>query len=75
MPSYSFRCRCCGDTFDVHRPMAESSNPATCPSGHDDTVKLLTTFGTVSRGGGGTPQPAAAPRPSGGGCCGGGCCA
>ncbi|NEW40374.1 zinc ribbon domain-containing protein [Nocardia cyriacigeorgica] len=71
MPSYSFRCRSCGDTFEVNRPMAEASAPAACPSGHDDTVKLLTTFGTVGRAA--TPAPAAAPRPSGG-CCGGGCC-
>ncbi|WP_062984186.1 FmdB family zinc ribbon protein [Nocardia anaemiae] len=71
MPSYSFRCRSCGDTFEVNRPMAEASNPAACPNGHDDTVKLLTTFATVSRG---AAAPAPAPRPAGGGCCGGGCC-
>ncbi|WP_433629546.1 FmdB family zinc ribbon protein [Nocardia sp. CA-120079] len=74
MPSYSFRCRSCGDTFEVNRPMAEASNPAACPNGHDDTVKLLTTFATVSRGGGGAASPAPAPRLAGGGCCGGGCC-
>ncbi|MFC9893993.1 FmdB family zinc ribbon protein [Nocardia sp. NPDC127579] len=71
MPSYNFRCRTCEDTFEVTRPMAESSNPASCPSGHADTVKLLTTFGTVSRG---AVAPAPAPRPAGGGCCGGGGC-
>ncbi|MEV0765551.1 zinc ribbon domain-containing protein [Nocardia sp. NPDC050435] len=73
MPSYNFRCRTCGDTFEVTRPMAEASNPAGCPSGHDDTVKLLTTFGTVSRGGA-VPAAAPAPRATGGGCCGGGGC-
>ncbi|WP_040738383.1 FmdB family zinc ribbon protein [Nocardia tenerifensis] len=73
MPSYSYRCRSCGDTFEVNRPMAESSNPASCPSGHADTVKLLTTFATVSRGS--APQASSPPaRPAGGGCCGGGCC-
>ncbi|MGW4246411.1 FmdB family zinc ribbon protein [Nocardia sp. NPDC004722] len=72
MPSYSYRCRECGDTFEMNRPMAESSAPAACPVGHDDTVKLLTTFGTVGRAG---SSPVAAPAaPSGGGCCGGGCC-
>ncbi|MFF3222781.1 zinc ribbon domain-containing protein [Nocardia suismassiliense] len=71
MPSYSYRCRSCGDTFEVNRPMAESSNPASCPAGHADTVKLLTTFATVSRGG--TAASQAAPQ-GGGGCCGGGCC-
>lgn len=52
--------------------MAEASAPATCPGGHDDTVKLLTTFGTVSRGGA-APVSMPAP-PAGGGCCGGGGC-
>ncbi|MFE7516251.1 zinc ribbon domain-containing protein, partial [Streptomyces sp. NPDC057540] len=41
MPRYEYRCRTCGDTFELSRPMAESSAPAACPSGHDDTVKLL----------------------------------
>jgi putative FmdB family regulatory protein len=68
MPRYEFRCRACGDTFEVNRPMAESSSPATCPSGHDDTVKLLSTVAVGGRAG----APAAS-RPTGG-CCGGGCC-
>ncbi|MGW4550694.1 FmdB family zinc ribbon protein [Streptomyces violaceorubidus] len=71
MPRYEYRCRSCGDTFELNRPMAESSAPAACPAGHDDTVKLLS---TVAVGG-----SASAPAPSsggggGGGCCGGGCC-
>ncbi|WP_460304789.1 FmdB family zinc ribbon protein [Actinocorallia aurea] len=71
MPRYDYRCRSCGDTFEISRPMAQASDPAACPQGHDDTVKLLS---TVAMTGG-----AAAPvqRPSGGGgggCCGGGCC-
>lgn len=69
MPRYEYRCRTCGDTFELNRPMAESSDPAACPAGHDDTVKLLS---AVAVGG-----SAAAPAPSGGGgggCCGGGCC-
>ena len=45
MPRYEFRCRACGDTFLLTRPMSESGDPATCPQGHDDTVKLLTTVG------------------------------
>ncbi|MEU3099829.1 zinc ribbon domain-containing protein [Streptomyces sp. NPDC006967] len=64
MPRYEYRCRTCGATFELSRPMAESSAPAACPGGHDDTVKLLSTVAV-----GGT-----APAPStGGGCCGGGC--
>jgi putative FmdB family regulatory protein len=65
MPRYEYRCRSCGTTFELNRPMAESAAPAACPDGHDDTVKLLS---TVAVGG-----SAAAPVPSGGGG-GGGCC-
>ncbi|GAA3500285.1 zinc ribbon domain-containing protein [Streptomyces prasinosporus] len=71
MPRYEYRCRTCGDTFELSRPMAESSAPATCPAGHDDTVKLLSTVAVA-----GTGSAPAAPRAGGGGggCCGGGCC-
>ncbi|WP_078912401.1 FmdB family zinc ribbon protein [Streptomyces sp. NRRL S-646] len=69
MPRYEYRCRSCGDTFELSRPMAQSSDPATCPAGHDDTVKLLSTVAV----GGTASAPAAAPK-AGGGCCGGGCC-
>ncbi|WP_084467312.1 FmdB family zinc ribbon protein [Actinokineospora inagensis] len=67
MPTYEFRCRACGTTFDVNRPMSAAADPAQCPSGHDDTVKLLTMAGLAGRAGAPTP-------PAGGGCCGGGCC-
>ena len=30
MPRYEYRCRSCGDTFELSRPMAESSAPAAC---------------------------------------------
>ncbi|MZF83906.1 zinc ribbon domain-containing protein [Streptomyces sp. SID5643] len=72
MPRYEYRCRTCGDTFELSRPMAASSDPAACPSGHEDTVKLLSTVAV----GGSASAPAAAPRAGGGGggCCGGGCC-
>ncbi|WP_041820010.1 FmdB family zinc ribbon protein [Streptomyces davaonensis] len=69
MPRYDYRCRTCGDTFEVSRPMAQSSDPASCPSGHEDTVKLLSTVAV----GGTAAAPARAPQ-AGGGCCGGGCC-
>ncbi|POM27736.1 Zinc ribbon domain protein [Actinomadura rubteroloni] len=68
MPRYDFRCRSCGATFEVSRPMTEASDPAPCPDGHDDTVKLLSTVAVT----GGAAAPA--PRGGGGGCCGGGCC-
>ncbi|WP_316782585.1 FmdB family zinc ribbon protein [Streptomyces sasae] len=68
MPRYEYRCRPCGNTFELSRPMAESSAPAACPEGHEDTVKLLSTVSVA-----GTAS-AAAPSTGGGGCCGGGCC-
>jgi putative FmdB family regulatory protein len=69
MPRYEFRCRACGDTFEVNRPMSEATAPSPCPSGHADTVKLLSTVALTGRGtGGGAPA-----APSAGGCCGGSC--
>ncbi|MFE9192625.1 zinc ribbon domain-containing protein [Micromonospora sp. NPDC007208] len=69
MPRYEFRCRACGDTFEVNRSMAAAGEPASCPQGHADTVKLLSAVAVTGRGGaaGGAPAPAA------GGCCGGAC--
>jgi putative FmdB family regulatory protein len=69
MPRYEYRCRACGDTFELNRPMSEAGAPARCPDGHDDTVKLLSTValgGSVRATGGGAPA-------GGGGCCGGAC--
>jgi len=68
VPRYDFRCRVCAETFEVTRPMSASSEPAACPAGHADTVKLLTTVAVGGLGGG---RPAA--PTGGGGCCGGGC--
>ena len=72
MPRYEYRCRTCDDTFEMSRPMAESSAPADCPAGHADTVKLLS---TVAVGGSASaPAPGPRGRRGGGGCCGGGGC-
>ncbi|HEY1919140.1 MAG TPA: zinc ribbon domain-containing protein [Streptosporangiaceae bacterium] len=69
MPRYEYRCRACGDTFEMSRPMSESSDPCSCPAGHDDTVKLLSTVAVGGRSAG-SPGPAGG---GGGGCCGGAC--
>ncbi|KQX79199.1 MULTISPECIES: FmdB family zinc ribbon protein [Streptomyces] len=71
MPRYEYRCRPCDETFEVSRPMAESSAPASCPSGHEDTVKLLSTVAVGGSAASSAPAPSAG---GGGGCCGGGCC-
>ena len=78
MAVYEFRCRECGSTFEVNRPMQQASDPVDCPDGHSDTVKLLNAVGLGGKAR--TAQPTGrsmpAPRPggSGGGCCGGGAC-
>jgi hypothetical protein len=46
--------------------MSDSSAPATCPQGHEDTVKLLSTVALAGRSN-------SAPQQAGGGCCGGAC--
>ncbi|WP_130797338.1 FmdB family zinc ribbon protein [Streptomyces otsuchiensis] len=76
MPRYEYRCRGCGDQFELSRPMAQSSDPATCPQGHTDSVKLLSTvaLGAGTGGAGAAAAAPAAPAGGGGGCCGGGCC-
>jgi len=72
VPRYDVRCRACGTTFEVNRPMARADEPAPCPHGHDDTVRLLPAIGLTGRGGSAT---SAVPAPvQSGGCCGGGCC-
>ncbi|MBO65326.1 MAG: zinc ribbon domain-containing protein [Actinomycetota bacterium] len=73
MPVYSYRCQKCEETFDRRRPMSESSEPATCPSGHADAKRLLTTF--LSAAGSFAPVDSgeAGTWTGRNGCCGGGC--
>ena len=72
MPRYDVRCRSCGDTFEVTRSMANIDDPAPCPAGHTDTVRLLPTVAVTGRSSGSTGSAPSAP--TSGGCCGGGCC-
>lgn len=72
MPTYEYRCRTCGDTFEVRRSMADADQPARCPDGHDDTTRLLSVFASVGGATGGRHEASApATRPAGG--CGGAC--
>ena len=73
MPLYEFKCRTCETVFEERRPMAEANNPATCPDGHSDAVRMLSVFASV---GGDTSSASSlqSMAPSGGSCCGGGCC-
>ncbi|NLT55380.1 MAG: zinc ribbon domain-containing protein [Actinomycetales bacterium] len=72
MPTYDVRCRTCGRTFEISRPMARADDPAPCPDGHDDTVRLLPAV-AVTRGTSAPPAPSCG-APGSGGCCGGGGC-
>lgn len=78
MPRYEYRCKSCGSTFELRRPMSQANAPTACPKGHDDTVKLLSTVsvGVSSSGSSGAaaPAPSGGESAGGGGCCGGGCC-
>ena len=69
MPRYEFRCRACGHTFEVNRPMRAANDPADCPQGHDDTVKLL----SMVAFGGRTSLLPGGHEPTSGPCCGGAC--
>ena len=70
MPRYDYRCRACGDTFEVTRSMS-AVDAVDCPQGHDDTVKLLSTVALTGRGGSSVATPQT--MGGGGGCCGGSC--
>jgi putative FmdB family regulatory protein len=67
MALYEFRCRVCDERFEIRRSMHDAALPAPCPAGHDDTVRLLSTFATTGT------APNRQPAAVGGGCCGGGC--
>ncbi|MEC7916318.1 MAG: FmdB family zinc ribbon protein [Actinomycetota bacterium] len=70
---YSYHCHKCDETFDKRRPMSESGEPATCPSGHEGAERRLTTFASVGRS---VPSTGAGDASSWTGrdaCCGGGC--
>ena len=70
VPRYDFRCRECAQTFEVTRPMRDAGEPATCPAGHEDTVKLLSMVAVGGLAGSRSPAPVGG---GGGGCCGGAC--
>jgi putative FmdB family regulatory protein len=73
MARYDFRCRTCDALFEVERPMAMSSDPAVCPEGHADTVKLLSKISVLAGAVPGRSVTASSSVPMAGGGCGGGC--
>jgi putative FmdB family regulatory protein len=69
VPTYEFSCRICDATFELRRAMSASDEPAECPDGHADTMRLISAFASVSTG----TSVGAASGPQGGPC--GGSCA
>jgi putative FmdB family regulatory protein len=68
MPVYEYRCRTCGERFELlRRSMNDDAGTVPCPDGHADTVRLLSMFATAAK------AHAGAPTGVGGGCCGGTC--
>ncbi|MGW2034852.1 FmdB family zinc ribbon protein [Streptomyces sp. NPDC001811] len=43
MPRYEYRCRTCGDTFELSRPMAQSAAPASWAPGRAQTETITST--------------------------------
>lgn len=72
MPTYEYRCRACGESFELRRPMSESDDPAACSAGHTDTTRLLSVFASVGSASVGSSAASADAGPPAGGC-GGGC--
>ena len=71
MPLYEFFCPPCGIQFEVLRPMSKSDEPATCPSGHTTSNRVVSMFATFTRAADGSLQPIADTA----GCACGGACA
>jgi putative FmdB family regulatory protein len=57
MARYEYRCKSCGSTFELRRPMAEADAAAPCPAGHADTVRLLSVFAAVGTNGASAAAP------------------
>jgi putative FmdB family regulatory protein len=50
MPTYEYRCRACGKRFELIRPRAARTQPATCPAcGAEDSQLLVSACHMRSR--------------------------
>jgi len=53
MATYAYRCRACGEEFEVKRPMSEraalDANPPACPKcGKTDVQKVVSMFTAIN---------------------------
>lgn len=63
MPLYEYRCRECGERFEVLQRMGQGGEELTCPRcGEARPERVLSTFASTTGGGRETAAPA-------GGCC------
>jgi putative FmdB family regulatory protein len=76
MPKYDYRCRACGQTFEIVAGMNDSRDDIHCQQCQSaDVVRLFGGIGTQGKTSGATPSMASVPTGGGhGGCCGGGHC-
>ncbi len=72
MPLYEYICKQCKARFEQLRPASRMDDPATCPSGHTSSMRVLSMFAAVSKDASGNVSSV-----GGGGCagCAGGSCA
>jgi putative FmdB family regulatory protein len=54
VPVYEYRCRQCDTRFEARRAMSQADQPAPCPQGHDDAVRVLSVFAATGRAGAGS---------------------
>lgn len=56
MPIYEYKCRKCGERFDLRRSFSDNSPVSCSRCGTADAEKLLSSFGKTS-GGSDAPRP------------------
>ena len=64
MPIYEYRCSSCNGQFELLRPMSRADEDASCPTCHNGSHKLLSTFASFSMENNGIPMPVAASGPT-----------
>jgi putative FmdB family regulatory protein len=58
VPRYPFRCECCGNTFEVSRPMSDAGSDAQCPADGGKAVRVFTMPATNFN------RPTSGPKPA-----------
>ena len=49
MPLYEYYCPVCESRFELLRSMSRSDEPATCPSGHEGTERVISVFSALTK--------------------------